>query len=226
MSRGYTTGVRGGQAARSEAPRVKGIDFMASGRITKMKLGRFPEAREARPSKVLEAAKDKNVVDTEKVFANEDLEHAAVFKDGKQIFLRTDESENSVNFTLKELNAMKDAVFTHNHPVVEGVSFPFSRADILMMRDVRAQGFRAVAGNTTFVMEPPKGSKFWKTNFGKLEGFMQQVLEVQLKSRGVPGNSVDEMFARAKPKDAAAALDAMLTLMDKQLNIGYKKLKS
>jgi hypothetical protein len=225
MSRGYTTGVRGGFQARSEAPRLKGIDFMASGRITKMK-GNFPLERDARPSKVLVEAKDKDLVGTEKVFGSQDIEHAAVFVKGKQVFLRTDESSNSVTFTLKELKAMKDAVFTHNHPVVEGVSFPFSRADILMMRDVRAQGFRAVAGGTTFVMEPPKDSKFWKTNFLKLEGMMQQVLEVQLKSRGVPGNSVDEMFARAKPKDAAFALDAMLTLMDKQLNIGYKKLKS
>jgi hypothetical protein len=191
-----------------------------------MKDGKFPLERESRPSRVLLAAAGKPLDGTEKLFNNQPTEHAGVFKDGKQLFLRTDESENSVNFTLKELNAMKGAVFTHNHPVVAGVSFPFSRADILMMRDCRTQEYRAVAGNTTFSMSPPKDSKFWKTNFGKLEGFMQQVLEVQLKSRGVPGNSVDEMFARAKPKDAAAALDAMLTLMDKQLNIGYKKLKS
>ena len=217
MSRGYTTGVRGGYQARSEAPRVKGIDFMASGRITKMK-GNFPLEREARPSKVLLEAKDKDLSGTEKVFGNQEIEHAAVFVKGKQVFLRTDDSPNSVTFTLKELKAMKDAVFTHNHPVVDGVALPFSRSDILMMRDVRAHG------NTTFVMEPPKDSKFWKTNFAKLEGMMRNVLHVQLKSRGVPGNSVDEMFARAKPRHAAEALDAMLTFMDKQLNIGYKKL--
>ena len=223
MSRGYTTGVRGGYQARSEAPRVKGIDFMASGRITKMK-GNFPLERDARPSKVLVEAKDKDLIGTEKVFGSQEIEHAAVFVDGKQVFLRTDDSPNSVTFTLKELKAMKDAVFTHNHPVVDGVAFPFSRADILMMRDVRAQGFRAVAGGTTFVMEPPKDSKFWKTNFKKLEGVMEQVLSAEFKRLKVPGASASECFQRAKPADAAKALETMLTFLDKHLNIGYKKL--
>lgn len=226
MSRGYTTGVRGGAQARSEAPRVKGIDFMASGPITKMKAGKFPEEREKRPSKVLEAAKNKPLEATEKIFGYEPIEHAAVFKDGKQLFLRTDESENSVNFTLKELNAMKGAVFTHNHPLVDGVALPFSRADILMMRDVRTSEYRVSAGNTTFVMAPPKDSKFWKTNFKKLEGVMEQVLSAEFKRLRVPGGSVSECFQIAKPADAAKALETMLTFLDKNLNIGYKKLQS
>ena len=227
MSRGYTTGVRGGYQARSEAPRVKGIEPIASGRITKMKDGKFPVERESRPSAVLNAVLGKDLSKTENGINNNPIEHAAVFdKDGKQLFLRTDESENSVNFTLKELNAMKDGTFTHNHPLVNGVSLPFSRADILMMRDVRTKEYRAAAGPVTFSMKPPKDSKFWKTGFAKIEKIMNDVLTVQLRGRGVPGGTVSEMFQNAKPKDAADALDAMLTFLDKQLNIGYKKLAS
>ena len=222
MSRGYSQ-------SRSESPepqRIKGVDFMAAGPITKMKAGRFPEERERRPSKVLESVKNKPLEQTEKVFGYEPIEHAAVFKNGKQLFLRTDDSPNSVNFTLKELNAMKDAVFTHNHPLVDGIPLPFSRADILMMRDVRTKEYRVSAGNTTFIMSPPKDSKFWKTNFKKLETVMEQVLSAEFKRLKVPGASASEAFRVAKPADAATALETMLTFLDKNLNIGYKKLKS
>jgi hypothetical protein len=94
------------------------------------------------------------------------------------------------------------------------------------MRDVRTKEYRVSAGNTTFIMSPPKDSKFWKTNFKKLETVMEQVLSAEFKRLKVPGASASEAFRVAKPADAATALETMLTFLDKNLNIGYKKLKS
>jgi hypothetical protein len=211
MSRGYTTGVRGGAQARSETPDTPSP---AKG------LGKLYRS-EADP--ILKKMESKKLVDAEAAMSDQPLEHAAVYKDGKQILLKGSGLSNMVDFTgdNKALKAMKGAIFTHNHPLYDGVPLPFSRADVLMMRDYRMEEMRAVAGNVVFSIKPPKDSPFWKTQFKPIIEFMDKSLSLELRSKGVPGKNTDEMLRNAGAKQMQESLLGMMTGLNKKFGINF-----
>lgn len=211
MSRGYTTGVRGGVSVRSETPDIPSPD-KSVGRLYRSESTPVLKAMEGRKLQMAEAA-----------MADQPMEHAAVYKDGKQIFLKTSNKSNGVDFDgdNKALKAMKGAVFTHNHPLYDGLPLPFSRMDVLMMRDYRIAEMRAVAGDLVFSMKPPKDSAFWKAQFKPIIKLMEDTLAVSLKSQGIPGRTVDEMLASAPPKAMQSSLLTMLQTVDKKFGINF-----
>lgn len=211
MSRGYTTGVRGGAQVRSETP-----DIQSSARG----LGRLYRS-EADP--ILKRMELKKLPEAEAAMSDQPIEYASVYKDGKQILLKTSGRAAVVDFKGddKALKAMKGAVFTHNHPLYGGLPLPFSRMDVLMLRDYKMEEMRAVAGDVVFSMKPPKGSPFWKAQFKPLIKFMDESLSLELRSRGVPGSTVDDMLAVAPPKAMQESLLAMMQGMNKKFGINF-----
>ena len=211
MSRGYTTGVRGGAQVRSEVP---DIQSSAKG------LGRLYRS-EADP--ILKRMELKKLEVAEAEMSDQPIEYASVYKDGKQILLKTSGKAGVVDFAGddKALKAMKGAVFTHNHPLYDGVPLPFSRMDILMLRDYKMEEMRVVAGDLSFSMKPPKGAPFWKAQFKPIIKLMDATLQYALESQGVAGNNLDEMLQNAKPAEMQKGLMTMLKTVDDKFGIGF-----
>lgn len=211
MSRGYTTGVRGAAQVRSETP-----DIRSSARG----LGRLYRS-EADP--ILKRMELKELKNAEAAMSDQPIEYASVYKDGKQILLKTSGKAGVVDFSGddKALKAMKGAVFTHNHPLYGGVPLPFSRMDVLMLRDYKMEEMRVVAGDVVFSMKPPKGSPFWKAQFKPIIKFMDEALALELRSRGIPGSTVDDMLAAAPPKAMQESLLALMQGMNQKFGINF-----
>jgi hypothetical protein len=178
--------------------------------------GNFKGEEDVAPTPELLAMANQPIDTAERAIANSGTEHAAVYVDGKQVFVKTSSEPNFVDFTPKESKAMKGATFTHNHPTgPNGEPIPFSRGDVKMLLQNKIGSFRAVSGNTRFEMSPPANSPFWKTSPAKL------------------AKMVDSTFAlydreyRGENKMSAATLvkilESTLETIDATLNIGYKK---
>ena len=170
------------------------------------------------PTPELLAMANQPIDTAERAIANSGTEHAAVYVDGKQVFVKTSSEPNFVDFTPKESKAMKGATFTHNHPTgPNGEPIPFSRGDVKMLLQNKIGLFRAVSGNTRFEMSPPKDSALWKTPKAKLAKMLDSTFEHFAKEEGYSKG-------RDLPTEVLVrVLDDTLTLVDNTLNIGYKK---
>lgn len=239
MSRGATgTGTRGaGRVARSENPQVraimsqKSIDIKNVGNLAKSKSlvedarGNLTEGDDVPPTQELLKMAGQDLSGAEAVIANSEVEHGAIYTDdGKQVMVKTSHDRSAVFLTNKEMKAMKDKVFTHNHPTgPNGLPIPFSRADVTLMHFTKAKEFRAVSGNTVFTISPPKDSKFWKMKEPKVDELLNTAREVAFKKIGLSMDEVNQ--GKATISQLATALDDMLSMVDRQLNLGYKKQK-
>lgn len=95
---------------------------------------------------------------------NKDFETAVVFDKSGKIILDKRGAQFSVGFSKDDVDKMKDAIITHNHP--RGWSYPekslgrignsFSIEDISLSIKADASEMRAVTPNYTFVMKRPK----------------------------------------------------------------------
>ena len=180
--------------------------------------GNFKGEEDVDPPQVIIDMADKSIEEAEKVMANEGIEYAALYIDGKQAMLKTSSDPSFVDFTAKETKAMKGGTFTHNHPPGEdGTPIPFSRGDVSMLLNNKLNTFRAVSGNTVFEMSPPKGSPFWKTKPAALKKVLNSTFDQFKAAYGYgPGDPVTT-------RDLARILDDTLTTVDKKMSIGYKK---
>ena len=234
MSRGANgRGTRGaGRVARSESPQVravmsqKSIDIKNVGNLAKSKpliedaKGNLIEGEDVPPTQELLKMAGQDLSGAEKVIANSEVEHGAIYTDdGKQVMIKTSHDRSAVFLSNKEMKAMKGKVFTHNHPVVDGVSLPFSRADVTLLHFTKAREFRAVAGKVAFSLSPPEDSKFWKMKESAVDKMLNSAREVAFASLGY----TPDRIPFAKTADLAVALDKMLTMVDRKLNLGYKK---
>lgn len=229
MARGTETGTRGGSRAQSElGTKVRGIltakspakglgNLVKSYRTKENAKGGYAGEEEVTPTPELLAMANQSLEGAERAAIGAENEHAAVYKDGVQLFVKTSSSANYVDFNAKESKAMKDAIFTHNHPAPNGVPIPFSRGDVVMLLKNKCQEFRAVSGNTVFSMKPPKDSPFWKMTGPKLQKVMDALRSAELSARGYDGNS------GIPDKVLADVLDSMLTKIDSKIPIGYTK---
>lgn len=236
MSRGANgRGTRGaGRVARSESPQVraimsqKSIDIKNVGNLVKAKA--YDEAKnkdggDIEPTPELLKMAGREMGDAERTIANSEVEHSAIYdEDGKQIMVKTSGDPALVFLSPKEMKAMKGRTFTHNHPTgPNGLPIPFSRADVTLMHFTKAKEFRAVSGNTVFSICPPKDSKFWKLKEPKVDALLNTAREMAFKKIGL---SIDEVNqGKATISQLATALDDMLSMVDRQLNLGYKKQK-
>jgi hypothetical protein len=229
MARGTETGTRGGSRAQSElGTKVRGIltakspakglgNLVKSYRTKENAKGGFAGEEEVTPTPELIAMANQSLENAERAAVGADNEHAAVYKDGVQLFVKTSSSANYVDFNAKESKAMKDAIFTHNHPAPNGVPIPFSRGDVVMLLKNKCQEFRAVSGNMAFSMKPPKDSPFWKMTGPKLQKMMDGLRAAEIASRG---------YGLSDPlpdQVLADVLDSMLTKIDSKIPIGYTK---
>lgn len=229
MARGSDTGTRGGSRASSESVTTRAIMSAKSpakglGNLVKsMKSildakGNYKGDEEVAPTPELLAMAGKDIETAERAIANSGTEHAAVYVDGKQVFVKTSSEPNFVDFNAKESKAMKGAVFTHNHPTgPNGEPIPFSRGDVKMLLQNKIGSFRAVSGNTRFEMSPPKDSDLWKTSRPKLARMLDSTFEHFAKEEG---------YSKGKPLPTdvlVRVLDNTLSTIDSALNIGYKK---
>lgn len=236
MSRGATgTGTRGaGRVARSENPQVraimsqKSIDIKNVGNLVKAKA--YDEAKnkdggDIEPTPELLKMAGQGMGDAERTIANSRLEHSAIYdEDGRQVMVKTSGDPALVFLSPKEMKAMKDRTFTHNHPTgPNGLPIPFSRADVTLMHFTKAKEFRAVSGNTVFSISPPKDSKFWKVKEPAVDKMLNAARLIAFKKIGLSEDDVNQ--GRATTAQLATALDDMLSMVDRQLNIGYKKSK-
>jgi hypothetical protein len=201
----------------------KSIDIKNVGNLVKAKA--YDEAsnkdgEDIEPTPELLKMAGREMGDAERVISNANVEHSAIYdEDGRQIMVKTSNDPALVFFSPKELKAMKGRILTHNHPIIDGVSLPFSRADVTLLHFTKAREMRAVAGNTVFSISPPKDSKFWKVKEAEVDKLLNKARETAF---GQLGYSPDRI-PYAKTEDLAKALDNMLTMVDRKLNIGYKK---
>lgn len=233
MSRGSNgQGTRGGRQVRSEAtavraimsqksPEVKLVGNLVKSKSVVEKNGRIVEGGDLPPTQELLEMTNKDLAGAERVIANSNIEHSAVYNDdGKQVFVKTSNDASQVYLTPKEMKAMKGKVFTHNHPLYDGESLPFSRADVTLLHFTKAREFRAVAGNTVFSISPPADSKFWKLKEAVVEKMLNAARTMEFERLGF---KTEEEQYRASPKVLAMVLDGMLKSVDKQLNINYTR---
>lgn len=229
MARGSDTGTRGGSRASSESVQTLAILRAKSpgkglGNLVKSKRsildarGNFKGEEDVEPTPELLAMANQDIETAERVMANSQTEHSAVYLDGKQIFIKTSSAADFVDFTPKESKAMKGAVFTHNHPTgPDNMPIPFSRGDVKMLLQNKIGSFRAVSGNIRFEMTPPKDSALWKTSKLKLARMLDSTFEHFAKEEG---------YSKGKPMPTdvlVRVLDNALSTIDSILNIGYKK---
>lgn len=227
MARGSDTGTRGGSRASSENVVTRAIMSAKSpakglGNLVKSKRsildakGNYKGDEDVAPTPELLAMANQDIDTAERAIANSATEHAAVYVDGKQVFVKTSSEPNFVDFNAKESKAMKGAVFTHNHPTgPNGEPIPFSRGDVRMLLQNKIGSFRAVSGNTRFEMTPPANSPFWKTPKAKLARMLDSTFAV-----------FDKVYRGDNKMSAATIaiiLDKTLETIDSELNIGYKK---
>lgn len=238
MSRGANgKGTRGaGRVARSENPRVRAIMSQKSpavrlvGNLAKSKSlvdedGILKEGGDVPPTEELLDMAGKELGGAEKVIANSEVEHGAIYDDdGKQVMIKTSHDTDAVYLSPKEMKAMKDKVFTHNHPTgPNGLPIPFSRGDVTLMHFTKAKEFRAVSGDTVFSLSPPKDSKFWKMKEPAVDKMLNAARLIAFQKIGLSESDVERGMATTQ--QVATALDDMLSMVDRQLNLGYKKSK-
>ena len=232
MARGSTgSGPRSGRVARSESPALRAILSQKSpavrlvGNLVKSKAlteknGRFVEGGDLPPTDELVKMANKELAEAERAMARASVEHSAIYdEDDNQIMVKTSHDSSAVYLSPKEMKAMKGKVFTHNHPIVDGVSLPFSRADVTLLHFTKAREFRAVAGETVFSISPPKDSKFWKMK----ESEVDKLLNVARTTAFLNLGYTEDTINRATTADLGRALDDMLKMVDRKLNIGYTK---
>jgi hypothetical protein len=229
MARGTGSGTRGGSRAASETPAVRQILTTKSpikglGNLVKAKRsildanGNMKSEEDVAPDKVLLDMAGKTLEEAEKVMAIGDVEHAVIYDaQGRQILVKTSMSENYVDFTTKESKAMAGGTFTHNHPLYDGMSVPFSRGDVSMLRQNKIAVFRAVSGNTVFEMRPPPDSLFNKTSGVKLKKLLDLTFNAAKSELGYA------LKDQVRPMDLVKILDRTMTIVDSKLSIGYKK---
>lgn len=239
MSRGSQgRGTRGGgKVARSENPQVRAIMSQKSpnvkliGNLAKSKSivedakGNLLEGDDVAPTEELLKMAGRDLVDAERTISNSSLEHGALYgKDGKQLMVKTSHDQSTLFLTNKEMKAMKGATFTHNHPPgPNGLPIPFSRADVTLLHFTKAKEFRAVSGNTVFSISPPEDSEFWKMTEAAVDRMLNTARMLSFYKMGL--SPEDVMAGKATVPQIAEALDHMMWMVDRKLNLGYKKSK-
>ena len=116
-----------------------------------------------------ETLERRELFDTEKSIRSNEIETAfAIDKSGSPI-LKKGGDKNSVKFTKEEMTAIKNATFTHNHPLAVGLSPSDLRfaveADVSEMRAVGILKYGSLAGAkvTYIIKRPPQGWPPWET---------------------------------------------------------------
>jgi len=98
-------------------------------------------------------------------------EEAFVFKpNGRQVFHKIG-GESSVEFTLEELDSMRNNVLTHNHPTGRS----FSRSDVELAVEHRLREIRAVTSEWVYRLEVPDSVR--RLNMRRHEEFRSRLHE-------------------------------------------------
>jgi hypothetical protein len=160
----------------------------------------------------------KNLQESERTIVSQSNEYATIYKDGVQIMIKTSGKPDAVDFTAKELKALKGATFTHNHPMVDGQDIPFSRADLGFARNAQLEEIRAVSGNTVFSIKP--SPEFFKIPKGKFNEILNGFRDEQIKRLGFNPKTFNE---KSDVADKVRVLDATFTEFDKFYKINYTK---
>ena len=201
-----------------KSPAVRLVGNLVKSKALIEKDGVQSEGEDLPPTQELIEMANKEIAVAERTISNANVEHGAVYdEDGTQVMVKTSHNGSAVWLSNKEIKAMKGRIFTHNHPIVDGVSLPFSRADVTLLHFAKAKEFRAVAGDKVFSISPPKDSKFWKMKESEVEKMLNAAREVAFAKLGYKGDATYS----ATTKDLATALDDMLKMVDRKLNIGY-----
>jgi len=160
----------------------------------------------------------KNLTDSERTIVSQSNEYATIYKDGVQIMIKTSGKPDAVDFTLKELKALKGATFTHNHPMVDGQDIPFSRDDLSFARNAQLEEIRAVSGNTIFSIKP--SPEFYKIPKSKFTDLLNSFRDIEIKREGFDPKT----FSRdATVATQVRVLDATFKEFDRKYKINYTK---
>jgi hypothetical protein len=173
----------------------------------------------AKPTAELVQMANKPIAEAEQSISRANVEHAAVYKDGHQLFIRTDASVNGVNFTPAEMKSMRDATFTHNHPIGDdGKPITFSRNDLTLMCFTHMAEMRAVSGDTVFSFKPPADTKLWDIKPKALQKYLTDSLTTVVREHGLA--DIESMRNSSGGK-INECMDDLWKRIDQQLRIGY-----
>lgn len=165
-------------------------------------------------AKVLNDSLGKVMSDVNRIIGLSRVENAVVYVNGRQILLRQG-NDTAIQFTKKELKMMKGATVTHNHPY--GTSF--SRADVLMVRQHGIKELVAVSAveGLVYRMNPPKDSKFWKTDTESIFADHELFRDAIYKTYGYEGENIKN----APTEVHAAAINQSIKALDLKYKLGY-----
>lgn len=123
----------------------------------------------------------------------QEYETAILYNKYGEVLLRKDGKAHEVSFTEEELNKMKDAILTHNHPL----GATFSPADIAMLKLAELSEIRAVGRDGIYVL---KNTKNWHKDLTTIEDIekvyrkIQEELEPEMWEAYAEGKILDEDY--------------------------------
>lgn len=159
----------------------------------------------------------KNLQESERTIVPQSNEYATIYKDGVQIMIKTSGKADAVDFTPKEIKALKGATFTHNHPMVDGQDIPFSRDDISFARFTQLKIMRAVSGNTAFTIEP--SPEFFKIPQSKIGNILNKLRDREIIKLGYKPETITQTSIATQVR----VLDNTFKELDKLYKINYTK---
>ena len=114
----------------------------------------------------------KKIYRDERAIAGRKNETAILYdSQGKTLLVKTG-GESNVSFSQEEIQMMRGAVLTHNHPY----STTFSWADIAMLGNGHLSEIRAAVEGGTFYMRHPK---MWPKEINSIEKIKQAYLKIE-----------------------------------------------
>lgn len=171
------------------------------------------------PSDVILRSVDKDLGTTEANISNQKVEHLAIYVNGKQILIKSDNHSDYTEIPKKFEKMLNGAIVTHNHPVLENTAIPFSRADLIGLQRHHMGELHAVSKDTVFVFKPKETSPIWKMTEDELWNYMDKSCDHTMNELGFGGKQPAELT----PRDFARVFNRMWEEIDSHLEVGYTK---
>lgn len=149
-----------------DSPRVATIDELLDGRDPSQFVFIPPQTPTPTPEPE-EPVIDKfslPLAEFEDVIISQDYESAGIYDEAGNIIFIKDGEKSSVSFSKFEIDSMKNAILTHNHPS----GGPFSVQDLIMLGHAQLAEIRAIGRGTDwdYVMSNPALKKYSKKRVG------------------------------------------------------------
>lgn len=153
---------------------------------------------------------------SEDSITNKKTEHAIIYDKDGGILLKKKGDEHSIEFSLKELQSMKNAIVTHNHPN----NVTFSPDDIYMLINWNLQELRATVFKGVYVLRRNENVHLMPTN----DSFMAEHAVLYGKYRKVYKNKYPNWKDDVERMDRVVQNNIMNYLAKKYgLNYGFEE---